>query len=165
MHEYDYENFGLGHFEEVGYGDAEGTNVNIPLVDMTPDVSYKTAINDVVNPAIKAFRPHLIAVSAGYDSHYADPVGNMNADSSTFWRLGKEIRSLCSALKCGSFWVLEGGYNPMTLGLCIEASLLGLAGEPLPELEDQVSREIDEIIVESNEEVINKVLEIISRFW
>lgn len=165
MHEYDYENFGLGHFEEIGFGKAEGTNVNIPLVDMTPDVSYQTVINSVIEPAIKAFKPELIAVSAGYDPHYADPVGNMNADSSTFWRIGKIVRALCESMNCHSFWVLEGGYNPMTLGLCIEASLLGLAGDPLPELTDQIPREIDDIIVESNEEVVNKVLETISKYW
>ena len=165
IHEYDYETFGIGHFEEVGYGEAEGTNVNVPLVDMSPDVSYQTVINDVVEPAIKAFKPELIAVSAGYDSHYADPVGNMNADSSTFWRIGNKIGSLCEELKCSSFWVLEGGYNPMTLGLCIEASLVGLSGKPMLELEDQVPRVIDDIIIDSNEEVVNKVLEIISRYW
>ena len=64
-----------------------------------------------------------------------------------------------------SFWVLEGGYNPMTLGFCIEASLIGLAGDPLPELTDQIPREIDDIIIESNEEVVNKVLETISKHW
>jgi acetoin utilization deacetylase AcuC-like enzyme len=165
LHEYDYENFGLGHFEEVGYGEGEGTNVNIPLVDMTPDVSYRTALNDIIEPAVKSFKPELIAVSAGYDPHYADPVGNMNADSSTFWLFGNIVNALCDSIKCGSFWVLEGGYNPMTLGLCIEASLMGLAGEPMPELTDQIPREIDDIIVESNEEVVNKVLEIISRYW
>jgi acetoin utilization deacetylase AcuC-like enzyme len=165
MHEYDYENFGLGHYEEIGYGEAEGTNVNIPLVDMTPDVSYRTVMSDVIEPAIKSFEPELIAVSAGYDPHYADPVGNMNADSSTFWRFGKIVRSLCDSIKCGSFWVLEGGYNPMTLGLCIEASLRGLAGEPLPEFKDQIPRAADDIIVESNEEIVYKVLEIISKYW
>ena len=165
LHEYDYENFGMGHFEEIGYGDAEGTNVNIPFVDLTPDISYQTAFNDVVEPAIKAFKPELIAVSAGYDPHYADPVGNMNVDSSTFWRIGEKIRTICESMRCGSFWVLEGGYNPMTLGICIEASIIGLAGEPLPKLKDQIPREIDDIIIESNEEVVNKVLEIISRYW
>jgi acetoin utilization deacetylase AcuC-like enzyme len=165
IHEYDYENFGVGHFEEIGFGEAEGTNVNIPLVDMTPDVSYQRVINDVVEPAVKAFKPELIAVSAGFDPHYADPVGNMNVDSSTFWRIGKKVRALCQSLKCSSFWVLEGGYNPMTLGLCIEASITGLAGKPMPELEDQIPREADDIIIESNEEVINKVLEIITRYW
>ena len=48
LHEYDYETFGVGHFEEVGYGEAEGTNANIPLVDMSPDVSYQMVINDIV---------------------------------------------------------------------------------------------------------------------
>ncbi|MBN2230327.1 MAG: histone deacetylase, partial [Candidatus Thorarchaeota archaeon] len=82
IHEYDYDNYGLGHYEELGYGDAIGTNINIPLLDGASDTVYKAALERVVIPSIKAFEPKMIAISAGFDPHYADPVGNMNIDSS-----------------------------------------------------------------------------------
>ena len=160
IHEYDYENFGLGHYEEIGYAKAEGTNVNIPLVMSSPDASYKLAFDEIVVPFVKKFKPDLIAVSAGYDAHYADPVGNMDVDSSTFWYIGKCIKNLIeSTPAAGSFWVLEGGYNPFIIGPSIEASVLGLTGKQLPKLADQLEREVQESIIEANQDVVNEVIE------
>ncbi|TFG34709.1 histone deacetylase [Candidatus Thorarchaeota archaeon] len=166
FHEYDYENFGLGHYGEIGYGDGRGSNVNIPLVETSPDISYEKAIDKIMLPAIKSFRPNLIMVSAGYDAHYADPVGNMDVDSRTYWRFGREISKITETLELiGSVWVLEGGYNPFMIGPSIQASLEGLFGNNQPMLDDQIEREINELIVESNEEIIEKVLETHKPFW
>ena len=165
FHEYDFENFGLGHYGELGYGKGKGTNVNIPLVETSPDISYESAINRIMLPALKSFKPDLIMVSAGYDAHYADPVGNMDIDSRTYWRFGKEIRKIVETTKAkGSVWVLEGGYNPFTIGPSIHASLVGLTGNAQPILEDQIDREVNKLIVESNDEIIKKVLETINPY-
>ena len=166
FHEYDYENFGLGHFSEIGFGEGIGTNINIPLVETSPDVSYELAMTQIMIPAIKSFKPNLIMVSAGYDAHYADPVGNMDIDSRTYWRFGKEISKMVDEIKAlGSLWILEGGYNPFMIGPCIHASLNGLQHKSVPSLEDQIEREIHELIVESNTEIIQKVLEIHKLYW
>lgn len=165
VHEYDYESFGLGHYMEVGHGQAAGTKINVPLVDMTPDSSYISAIDRIVVPAIERFKPEILAVSAGYDSHYADPVGNMDLTSKVYWYLGNTVMGLVERLGCkGSFWVLEGGYNLLTIGPCIEASLAGLAGRPLPKLDDQVEREPSESVIETNESVIEQVLETLDAY-
>lgn len=160
FHEYDYDNFGLGHFGEIGFGEGRGTNVNIPFVETSPDISYERGIHQLMIPALESFRPNLILVSAGYDAHYADPVGNMDIDSRTYWRFGREISKITKKLDViGSVWVLEGGYNPFVIGPSIQASLEGLMDKKQPILEDQVEREINELIVESNDEIIEKVLE------
>ena len=165
IHEYDYENFGLGHYMEIGHGEAAGTKINIPLVDMTPDSSYISAIDRVVTPVIERFRPEILAVSAGYDSHYADPVGNMDVTSKVYWQIGSVVTRLVEKLGClGSFWVLEGGYNPLVVGPCIEASLEGLAKHPLPKLDDQVERKPQEAVIETNESIIEQVLETIDAY-
>jgi acetoin utilization deacetylase AcuC-like enzyme len=165
FHEYDYENFGLGHYDELGYGEGKGTNINIPLMETSPDISYESAINRIMLPAVKSFKPDLIMVSAGYDAHYADPVGNMDIDSRTFWRFGNEIRKLVSATEAkGSIWVLEGGYNPFIIGPSIHASFDGLAGKDQPILDDQIEREVNRLIVDSNNEIIDKVLETIKPY-
>jgi acetoin utilization deacetylase AcuC-like enzyme len=166
LHEYDYENFGTGHFNEIGWGKARGTNINIPLIDGSPDTSYRQAFDRVVQPAVKRFKPNLIFVSAGYDAHYADPVGNMNVDSTTFWYIGKRIRHIVDSMNSiGSVWVLEGGYNPLALGQCIRTSLEGLAKSSCPQLDDQVDREENELALEANTEVFEQVLEAIKPHW
>ena len=165
FHEYDFENFGLGHYEELGYGDGKGTNINIPLMETSPDISYESAIRRIMIPALKSFKPDLIMVSAGYDAHYADPVGNMDIDSRTFWRFGREIDKIINTTNAkGSVWVLEGGYNPFAIGPSIHASLEGLSGNIQPNLEDQVDREVNKLIVDANDEIISKVLETIKPF-
>ena len=166
VHEYDYENFGLGHYGELGHGDAKGTNINIPLLETSSNVSYETAIVKVIGPALKRFNPDIIMVSAGYDAHYADPVGNMDVDSQIFWRFGSFVREMArtSGAK-GSVWVLEGGYNPFTLGLSIRASLEGLSGKGIPILDDQIEREEYQHIIDANDEVVEKVLETIEPHW
>ena len=166
IHEYDYDNFGLGYFTELGHGDAKGTNINIPLLETSPNVSYETAMDKVIHPAIKQFAPDVIMVSAGFDAHYADPVGNMDVDSRIYWKFGKFVRDMAHALRAkGSVWILEGGYNPLALGQCIRASLEGLAGKPAPKLDDQIERERFPEIIDSNIEIIDKVLETIDPFW
>ena len=165
IHEYDYENFGLGHYAEIGHGGGKGTNINIPLVETSPNISYESAINRIMIPALKSFKPDLIMVSAGYDAHFADPVGNMDIDSRTYWRFGREIEKIVETTEAkGSVWVLEGGYNPFTIGPSIHASLEGLAGNAQPILEDQIDREVNKLIIESNDEIIEKVLETIKPF-
>ncbi|MFX0107127.1 MAG: histone deacetylase [Candidatus Hodarchaeota archaeon] len=166
LHEYNYRSFGIGHYGEIGQGLGEGTNINIPLYEDSPDASYKSAMKRVVVPAIESFSPDVIAISAGYDAHFADPVGDMNVDSRTYWSIAKSIDGLVNSLGAkGSFWVLEGGYNPLTLGPCVRATLEGLGGNPLPELEDQEDREEDSSIVKSNRRVIKNILDTFSPYF
>jgi acetoin utilization deacetylase AcuC-like enzyme len=165
LHEYDYENFGVGHFDEIGRGKGKGKNINIPFVESSPDQSYESAMKQIVTPALKSFKPDLIGVSAGFDAHYADPVGNMDVDSRTYWRIGNLVEKTVSTLGVkGSFWILEGGYNPFVLGSSIRASLEGLQQKKIPKLEDQIEREKHEMLVESNAEIIEKVLETIAPY-
>ena len=166
VHEYDYENFGLGHYSETGHGDAIGKNINIPLMETSPDSSYVEALKQVIVPGLKRFKPDMIFLSAGYDAHYADPVGNMDVDSLTFWRFGANIKKVVESLNVmGSVWVLEGGYNAFVLGPSIEASLEGLLGRPVPILDDQIEREVHESIIDANKEIIGKVLETVKPVW
>ncbi len=166
IHEYDYDGYGLGHYEELGFGEATGTNINIPFLDGASDTVYKAAFEKVVLPSVKKHKPEVIAVSAGFDPHYADPVGNMNIDSSTFWHIGTVLHSLSEDLPIkGAFSVLEGGYNPLITGPSIAAYLLGLLGEKLPKMEDQVERETIESLDTANLEIIDEVVSIVSRFW
>ncbi|MHA2396038.1 MAG: histone deacetylase family protein [Candidatus Thorarchaeota archaeon] len=166
VHEYDYENFGLGHYAEIGHGNAKGTNINIPLLETSSNVSYETTIDRVMGPALTKFKPDIIMVSAGYDAHYADPVGNMDVDSQIFWRFGSFVREMVEATGAkGSIWVLEGGYNPFSLGPSIRASLEGLVGKDVPKLEDQIEREEYQQIIDANNEVVEKVIETIEPHW
>jgi len=165
IHEYNHASFGLGHFRELGQGAAKGTNINIPLHEESPDSSYQSVITKIVRPAIESFNPDIIAVSAGYDAHFTDPIGDMCVDSRTYWFIAREIERLVDSLGLkGSFWVLEGGYNPLVLGPCVRATLDGLQNKPLPQLADQEERDDDADVVRSNKNMIKKILKTVSPF-
>jgi acetoin utilization deacetylase AcuC-like enzyme len=166
LHEYDYENFGVGHFDEIGHSEGKGKSINIPFVESSPDESYESAMKQIVNPALESFKPDIIGVSAGFDTHYADPVGNMDVDSRTYWYVGDLVEKAVTSLGVrGSFWILEGGYNPFVLGSSIRASLEGLQKKKLPNLEDQIDRERHEMLIDSNKQIIEKVLETVSPYF
>jgi acetoin utilization deacetylase AcuC-like enzyme len=90
----------------------------------------------------------------------------MDVDSRTYWHIGDLIEKTVASLGIrGSYWILEGGYSPFVLGSSIRASLEGLQGKKLPNLEDQVDREEHEMLMESNKEIIEKVLETVSPYF
>ncbi|MHA1906022.1 MAG: histone deacetylase family protein [Candidatus Thorarchaeota archaeon] len=166
IHEYNHESFGLGHFRETGRGKGKGTNINIPLHESSPDSSYQLAIKKIITPAIEEFNPDVIGVSAGYDAHFTDPIGEMCIDSGTYWFIANEIERLVTSLSLkGSFWVLEGGYNPLALGPCIRATLEGLQNQNISVLEDQEEERCeDEESARRNKRLIPKIWNEISSF-
>jgi acetoin utilization deacetylase AcuC-like enzyme len=64
----------------LGGGDSgEGFTINVPLPASAGDSALLKAFEEVVHPALTRFQPDLIIVSAGYDSHWRDPLAAMNA--------------------------------------------------------------------------------------
>jgi len=166
IHEYDFTSNGIGHYMETGHGNGRGTNINIPMHLESPDSSYRFAIEKIVTPAIESFNPDVIAVSAGYDAHFADPIGEMAIDSTTYWFIASAVEGLVKSCGMkGSFWVLEGGYNPLTMGPCVRATLDGLQGGPCPELEDQEERAEEEGVARFNRSMVKKILDAVSPFF
>jgi acetoin utilization deacetylase AcuC-like enzyme len=57
-------------------GAGHGTTLNIPVQRQSDDVAYLAAYQHVVIPALQHFQPDCLLISAGYDAHWDDPVGN-----------------------------------------------------------------------------------------
>ena len=64
-----------------------------------------------VAPALEAFDPDLLLVSAGFDSAAGDPIGGLRVTEEGFATLTAQARRICERLA----FVLEGGYNTRTL--------------------------------------------------
>ncbi len=75
-------------------------------------------------PALRAFAPQLLLVSAGFDAHAQDPLGGLSFETEDFGWLGRVIRQEAAALCEGRVVAtLEGGYDLDALGRCVEAFL------------------------------------------
>jgi len=129
FHEYDFDQGERGGIREIGYGRGEGYNVNVPLPLDTAEDCYLDVFKEFFEVLARGFHPDLIVVSAGFDAHFADPVGNMNLKSETFFRLSEEVLNVARKV-CDSkiVFVLEGGYNLLALPLSVSAVLYGLFG-------------------------------------
>jgi len=146
---------GTGMIEQIGEGPGRGSKINVPLHPGTSGASFKYVLTELFAPLVKQFRPDFIAVSAGYDAYFDDPLANLNFTIETYSYSAKFIKDLADDLCDGQFAVvLEGGYNLQAVSLGVLATLssildLGSVEEPHPvppQLVDEViRREVSQI--------------------
>jgi acetoin utilization deacetylase AcuC-like enzyme len=119
---------GTGALEERGEGAGEGFTLNIPLPAETGNSGYEDAFTEVVLPMVSAFGPDFMIVSAGYDAHFADPLGGMVLTARGFGRLTRMLDEAARACDAPLLAVLEGGYDLDALGASVVATLEALTG-------------------------------------
>jgi acetoin utilization deacetylase AcuC-like enzyme len=104
-----------------GPDDQAATTLNIPLGAGAGDDEYLAAFEQLVEPAVAAFDPELVLVSAGFDAHADDPIADMRVSEDGF----RELSRRCAALAPRVAAVLEGGYVLGTLPGLVAAALDG----------------------------------------
>jgi len=123
---------GTGWLDEVGAGAGVGRTLNIPMPPGSGDAEYLEALDRVALPAIEAFRPGLLLVSAGQDGHAADPLSDQALSFSGFRGMAERAARLARGLGVGLVVVHEGGYNVSTLPAIDRAIVAGLGGFDVP---------------------------------
>jgi acetoin utilization deacetylase AcuC-like enzyme len=98
---------GTGARGECGGGAGEGATVNVPLPAGTSRTAFLEAFHEQALPAVTAFAPDLLIVSAGYDAAAADPLTDLGLDASAFG----EMAAAVAGIGPGPVFVLEGGYD------------------------------------------------------
>jgi acetoin utilization deacetylase AcuC-like enzyme len=106
-----------------GPDDQAPTTLNIPLRPGCGDDEYLDAFERLVEPAMAAFEPELVLVSAGFDAHVDDPLASMRVTVDGF----RELSRRCAGFAPRVAAVLEGGYELETLPGLVAAALEGFA--------------------------------------
>jgi acetoin utilization deacetylase AcuC-like enzyme len=106
-----------------GPGTSDGDTLNVPLPAGSGDDVYGEAFQEIVEPAVRAFEPELVLVSAGFDAHERDPIAQMRVTEDGF----RDLARRCAGLGPRLAAVLEGGYNLETLPGLVEAALDGFS--------------------------------------
>jgi acetoin utilization deacetylase AcuC-like enzyme len=118
---------GSGAASETGVGDAAGTKHNVPLAAGSGDEPFLTAWQDELLPAIEAFAPEAILVSAGFDAHVADPLAMLRVTDEAYRALAESLGALVTRLGLpGAALTLEGGYDLDALRSASAAFVEGL---------------------------------------
>jgi acetoin utilization deacetylase AcuC-like enzyme len=104
---------GTGAAAERG---CAGNIVNVPLSPGADSVAFRTAWADTILPALDAFAPALLIVSAGFDAHKLDPLAQLRVETADFAWLTAEIVQLADRHTGGRIVsALEGGYDLVAL--------------------------------------------------
>src|SRR5689334_24908247 len=113
---------GTGSRGEKGTGRGLGTTLNLPLRAATPAVQQKSAFEAALGEMAASFSPDLIIISAGFDSHLGDPLGQLLLEDEDFIDMTRALKQW-AASSCNGRLVscLEGGYNLETLGETVRA--------------------------------------------
>jgi acetoin utilization deacetylase AcuC-like enzyme len=110
---------GTGAAHETGPHD---TILNVPLPPRSGGAVFRREYEDKVFPRVRAFKPELILVSAGFDAHRDDPLADLLLETEDFAWVTERLCDLADEL-CGGKLVscLEGGYNLYALAESVAA--------------------------------------------
>ena len=103
---------GTGAASERGEGAGSGKTINCPFAAGSGATEIVGAFRDVLVPAVEAFRPDLVLISAGFDSRRNDPLGQFLLNDEDFDGLTGSVMEIAARHANGRLVsVLEGGYS------------------------------------------------------
>jgi acetoin utilization deacetylase AcuC-like enzyme len=117
---------GTGPADDVGSGPGRGFTVNLPIRPGSGDDIFCSLVDRVAVPLARAFAPQLVLISAGYDAHRDDPLGECAVTEEGFASMARSMRWIADTLGAPVGCVLEGGYDLAALARSVAATLVGL---------------------------------------
>jgi acetoin utilization deacetylase AcuC-like enzyme len=126
MHQYPWYP-GTGTRGETGFGRGLGATLNVPVKAGTRAAEQKRMFETALEDISRKFAPDLIMISAGFDAHLSDPLGQLELEDSDYDSMTKIVKQW-AADTCSGRVVscLEGGYNLTTLGETVRSHVAEL---------------------------------------
>jgi len=123
MHQYPWYP-GTGSRGETGQGRGLGTTLNVPLRGYTLASVQKQNFESAIMEISSKMKPDIIFISAGFDAHLTDPLGQLQLVDPDFRSMTRTVMDWADEV-CGGRVVscLEGGYNLQTLGGTVKAHI------------------------------------------
>jgi acetoin utilization deacetylase AcuC-like enzyme len=99
---------GTGAASETGVGNV----VNVPLRPMAGSSQFRLGVTQRILPALDAFRPELVIVSAGFDAHRSDPLAQLMLEEADYTWVTEKLIEIAYRHAAGRLVAtLEGGYD------------------------------------------------------
>jgi acetoin utilization deacetylase AcuC-like enzyme len=112
------------------YSGLDGANnmVNVPLPASTRGDVVRSIVEEQWLPRLRDFEPELIMISAGFDAHREDDLGQMGLVEDDYVWMTKKLKEVANQYAQGRIVsCLEGGYNLSALGRSVVAHVKALA--------------------------------------
>ncbi|WP_072776822.1 acetoin utilization protein AcuC [Marivita hallyeonensis] len=120
---------------------AGGAAINIPVPRGFNDTEFTLILNEVILPAVEAFRPEAIYLQCGADAVTEDPLSRLNLSNRCHVAAVKALRPLSPRFIVSG----GGGYNPWSVGRAWTCVWATLAGQTIP---DRLPTEAHAILAE-----------------
>jgi acetoin utilization deacetylase AcuC-like enzyme len=115
---------GTGATGERGEHD---TIVNAPLSAGDGGDAFREAFETVILPRLRAFKPDILIISAGFDAHTRDPLANLNLVEADYAWVTKKLMDIADNCAQGRIVsMLEGGYDLQGLSRSVAAHVTAL---------------------------------------
>lgn len=126
---------GTGAAAETGKGRGLGATFNLPLKFGVSRKEFLSRFETMLQDAATRCRPELILVSAGFDAHRGDPVGDLGLETEDFIGLTKLVQAAARQHCRGRLVsLLEGGYDVDALAASVPTSMWTFEPpQPLPQ--------------------------------
>ena len=129
MHQYPWYP-GTGSRGETGTGRGRGFTLNVPVRAATRANDQRRMFEAALEEIETKFRPDFIFISAGFDAHEGDPLGQLRLEDKDFVLMTRAVKEWAAhACEGRIISCLEGGYNLSTLGQTVRAHVAELNGQ------------------------------------
>lgn len=126
MHQYPWYP-GSGSRGETGYGRGKNYTMNVPVKARTDASVQKRMFENAIADINHNFKPDMIFISAGFDAHKSDPLGQLKLENADFISMTQTVKQWADETCNGRIVsCLEGGYNLETLGETVKAHVRAL---------------------------------------
>ena len=116
---------GTGAIDEVGVGNI----VNVPLESGSGSKDFRNGWSTKIFPALEAFQPEFLIISAGFDAHARDPLASINLEAEDFAWITRKLPEISgNKLNGRIISCLEGGYDLVGLAESVDAHVSELTG-------------------------------------
>ena len=116
---------GTGAIDEVGVGNI----VNVPLESGSGSKDFRNGWSTKIFPALEAFQPEFLVISAGFDAHARDPLASINLEAEDFAWITRKLPEISgNKLNGRIISCLEGGYDLVGLAESVDAHVSELTG-------------------------------------
>lgn len=146
---------GTGFAEQVGRGDGEGYTVNIPLPPFTSDKDIRLALDEIVVPIVREYRPEIIILVGLNGGHFTVNINQFVQTLNGLWEIVNIFSKLSDEICQGRFINMGGfSFDFKLLPLGFLATVAGILdvevelSEPyeMPENIPDVTKEVEEAI-------------------
>lgn len=147
---------GKGFIEEIGMGEGEGCNLNIPMAPGSTTDDYIYILEKILDPVASEFNADFYFMDVGFDGHVDDPLSSLALTDDFYEYIINEMRNIAGSMAL----ILEGGYNLEVLSRC-NVKLINALNNISNE--DYYKHELN--VSESTKSTFNKIKDVFSPFY